>query len=275
MARRIFFLSVLFWALSPALAADEPLFLLNDTCVRCHLTGERSGFENSVTAWREGVHFRADTACADCHGGDRYASLPMLKKGHMGKFGEGEIVPLCGRCHVTESEDFMRKPSGPVDAPRCKATCVTCHEHHRVEKPRAAGLVSEKHCGSCHSFSKAKDLLEAVNLVDKAVMSVEKALAARRDAGLPVESAERELVEIKKDYARIFHSGTARTLPGEIREKALADLGRLAASLKSDSPGRWKVEGFVVTAFFGLVLYAIIRRRKALPDISKLTRRKP
>ncbi|MBI5846133.1 MAG: hypothetical protein HZB23_15860 [Deltaproteobacteria bacterium] len=275
MARRIFFLSMLFWAFSPALAADEPLFLLNDACVRCHLTGERSGFENSVTAWREGVHFRADTACADCHGGDRYANLSMLKKGHLGKFGEGEIVPLCGRCHVSESEDFLRKTTGPVDAPRCRATCVTCHEHHRVEKSRAADLVTEKHCGSCHSFSKAKNVAEAVGLVDKAVAGIEKALAARKDAGLPVESAERELAAIQNGYARVFHSGTAKTLPGEIREKTLADLDRLALSLKAGSPGRWKVEGLVVTAFFGLVLYVIIRRMKALPDISKLTRRKP
>ncbi len=270
------FFVLLLAALAPisAAAEDEPLFLLSDACVRCHLTCERGAYDNTVTAWRDSVHFRPDVTCADCHGGDRYLSLPTFRKGHMGVPGPGAIVPMCGRCHTREADDFLRRIGAPRDRPLCTASCVDCHGSHRVEKAEAAQIVSPARCGTCHSFDKARESASAVARAGALFSAVKKAIAERKRKNLPTESAEIELARIRLEYAAAFHSSLAPYLAGEIDSKTVASLKNLSARLAEESPGRWKWQGLLVLAFLAVVMFVLIRRMKALPEIPPQDRRK-
>ncbi|MBW1989873.1 MAG: hypothetical protein JRI97_10055, partial [Deltaproteobacteria bacterium] len=127
---------------------EEPLFVLQDACVRCHLLGEDGRKDNSVLAWKQSVHFSAQSSCADCHGGDRLLYMDFAK-GHMGLPTRAEALAACAKCHPALADPAATRPVAFGRQDTCTADCITCHGYHAVQKP-GAHLLNAANCDPCH-----------------------------------------------------------------------------------------------------------------------------
>jgi hypothetical protein len=122
---------------------------LPETCGRCHADEavmQGTGHDTSIVArFEQSVHGRAlhgdgargAPSCADCHG-SHGASPP----------GVGEVVEVCGRCHVNEKAYYQQSAHTGVP----EMGCVTCHSAHDVERASPDLYVGDApgHCGQCH-----------------------------------------------------------------------------------------------------------------------------
>ncbi|MBU2490838.1 MAG: cytochrome c family protein [Proteobacteria bacterium] len=248
----------------PASRAADPLFALQDACVRCHLTGERLQAENSVLAWKKSVHFRAESSCSDCHGGDRLLYMDF-KKGHMGLPSRGEALAACGKCHEKEAALAAARPFAFGAALACPADCVTCHGFHEVEKPSLA-LLNPKNCGGCHSMEPVEKILTAARGAGERMDALAGELAARKKEHLPSRQAMKQLDEARDLYASAFHAQAPEHLARVLSSHILPGLSEIARGLERTAPRKWRVQGAMVTGFLVLALVAVVAYRRKLGD---------
>lgn len=131
------------------------------TCGRCHADEalmQASGLSSdTVERYVGSVHGRAlleegvrgAPSCADCHGS--HGAAPP---------GVGEVVEVCGRCHVNERDAYRRSPhftSGDMG-------CATCHGTHAVAAPGPHLYEGDApgHCGQCHREGDEAEAFAAV-----------------------------------------------------------------------------------------------------------------
>ncbi|MEW5734627.1 MAG: hypothetical protein AB1921_07215 [Thermodesulfobacteriota bacterium] len=251
-ARIAAFVPVLLLSLAGAACSADSMFLLGDACVSCHLTCERVTPEISVVAWKKSVHFRPDVTCSACHGGDRYLALPF-KKGHLGLPTEAKAEASCGSCHEKELADFVYiRPRSAKNG--CKAGCVSCHSYHNVQKA-GPELVSTETCGACHSADKARPAIEAAAKLRENRDGLLALLSQRRQAGLPVEYYENELVSLDKKTARAFHASGMTGLATALSQGPEKEIAELSARLAGDSPAGFHAQGVFVVL---LIIFALI-----------------
>ncbi len=265
MRKAVFTILILFVALSPATADD--LYLLQDNCVRCHLTSERNTTENSVISWKQSVHYRPDSVCIDCHEGDKFLYLDF-KKGHMGIPTAFKATAMCGKCHQNEYNAFIYLRSGSASGKiKCAASCVTCHGSHKVKKADGS-LINKQNCGKCHPFEKVKTLDDTIKAAQKAILEIERRILDREKKGFPSETAKSQIETIKKAYASSFHSLTTKQLIRYITDQTMVSLKQVDLKIDGSSTQRWAFEGVVVLVF--LVICVVL----AIYFLMSLTRRR-
>ncbi len=230
---------------------SEKLFVLQDNCVKCHLWSESTLGENSVVQWKNSVHFRPGSACADCHGGDRLFSMEF-KKGHMGVPNPHETVAMCEKCHAQEVRDFVNRPLPQDPEKACTLSCVDCHGHHRVEAAHG-GLVNTSACGQCHTPEKAASLMETIGKTEAVFAATEKRISSHQQAGLPTESLTEELGTIQRRYAQSFHKMRLSTMETFLNiniQEALTDLEQKTNVM---TPKKLQMRAMVVVGFLALL----------------------
>ena len=237
--------------------APQNTFILQDACVRCHLTGENYGRENSVVEWKKSVHFRLDSGCADCHGGSRFVYL-SFKQGHMGLPKESEQTEMCGKCHAEAKDYFTNRPKNEGGKSGCTVTCVGCHGYHNVQQP-GPGLVNEQNCGHCHSFDRAKSLRKTYERAWETFEADEKRIASYDEESFPTQSYKARLEEIRKEIAKAFHSQPVVKIDGALKGSTMKSFADLESEMDKRSPRKWKIEGFIVVLFFIAVVVAAWR----------------
>ena len=119
------------------------------TCGRCHADEavmQGTGHDTDIVErYEQSVHglallgdgVRGAPSCADCHGS--HGAAPP---------GVGEVVEVCGRCHVNEKQYYQQSPhAGAPDM-----GCVTCHSAHAVSKAGPDLYIGDEpgHCDACH-----------------------------------------------------------------------------------------------------------------------------
>ena len=253
--RKIFFIVVLMlW--STSLFAADKLFLLQDACVRCHLLcGERSK-ENSVIAWKKGVHFRPDSGCSDCHGGDRLYYMDF-QPGHMGIPDRSQTVPMCEKCHQPEVRDFVNRRRPGAGIKMCTVSCADCHGYHLVNNADG-GLINDTTCGGCHSPDKAIIIISAMKTAESRMAAIEGKIDHYEKNGFPVTTLKRELEEVRRQYARSFHNQEISRLEGHITEKTMDSLENLEREMKKSNPSKWRIQGVMVLSFLAAVLAVLV-----------------
>lgn len=250
--KRILFISILILFTAQAQAADS-LFLLQDTCVRCHLTSESPGTGNSVISWKKGVHFGPDTSCAECHGGNKFLYM-KFKKDHMGVPKGSEINDMCGKCHVNEIEATKTRVKFKNPTKKaCEATCVTCHSHHEVEKANLS-VINKGNCGKCHVFEKAEPLKQAIIEFQEKVKTLEAIIQKRAESRLPVTSAVREISENRGNLKKAFHAMTSPDLVHYIHGDLIPALSDLESDLSRTGQRNWVFQGIFIILFLILCL---------------------
>lgn len=237
-------------------AQSQNLFLLQDMCVKCHLLGENYGKRNSVLAWKDSAHFRADSGCVECHGGDKYMYIDF-KRGHIGLPSRAEAVAICGKCHAKEKSDFLSKRAAAPTDFACTVTCVDCHGYHYVAKADAE-LFNKANCGGCHAFDRAAPIYKTAAKARGAMFSIETKIETYQNENFPVDSARSRLDEIGVEYVGMIHSEPMNKFERVTKDKTMKSIAELESQMEKSSPGKWKIEGAVVVTFLAIVALILL-----------------
>ena len=236
-------------------AAAPASFLEQDMCVRCHLLGENLGAPTPVLSWKRSVHFRADSGCADCHGGDKYFYAD-LQRGHLGLPDAAAAIAQCVKCHAREKPPAIDPSLGEPGKFKCTVTCIDCHGYHQVEKA-SSDLINEVTCGRCHSFTLVKPHQMALARTEAGIAALAGRIDRIEAQDLPVARLRQELEAVKADYADLFH----QRRPGQFEAAAaalLASLPRVEARIDRASPYKWYLSGTVVVGFLLAIVVLLI-----------------
>lgn len=171
------------------------------TCSKCHgdkeLMSQYKLTTNEVESYDKSVHWKAlkkgnlsAPSCASCHGS--HGAAPP---------GTGEIVNICGKCHLEVRDVFIRSPHF-----RAKLLCINCHSNHGIEQPGVAMFKSKKTggCLSCHknendpAGSYIRSSWEMLTVSELKIAAAEKDIAKAAADGMDVRP-ERALLASAKD----------------------------------------------------------------------------
>jgi len=180
-------------------------------CIGCH-SSMPSAEDNAVVHWRQTIHYEFNVSCHDCHGGDpKDASTAMShEKGFIGRPKPADIPEFCGKCHVGILKNF--KESGHSKALLAAGNgpnCVTCHgSHKKGEYIRKASLdiINERLCIQCHSYERAKEMKQALFLVEQKIQGVDASLEALKKAGVFTVEEDKILFSLHAEYRALSHA---------------------------------------------------------------------
>jgi len=136
-----------------------------DTCGRCH--GDKSVMQGSgisnrpLLSYRESVHAQAiargnmsAAVCTDCHNSHNIEPAANSTS----SIAKANIPSTCGKCHSTESTEFMQSIHGQAVARGVSRSpaCTDCHGIHKILVPVDHGTktpttaVGTESCAKCH-----------------------------------------------------------------------------------------------------------------------------
>ena len=136
-----------------------------ETCGRCH--GDKSVMQGSgissqpLLAYRESVHAKAiargnmsAAVCTDCH--NAHDIEPAANQ--LSTIARVNIPNTCGKCHATESREFMQSIHGQaiVRGVSRAPVCTDCHGIHNIlmpfdgNKQTISPTVGTDSCAKCH-----------------------------------------------------------------------------------------------------------------------------
>ena len=156
--------------LTTMLPASDPKSTTNranisETCGRCH--GDKNVMQGSgisdrpLLAYQESVHAKAiargnlsAAVCTDCHNSH---DIQPAANGQS-SIARVKIPDTCGKCHRTESTEFMQSIHGQaiVRGVSRSPVCTDCHGIHSINKPidqvtaTASTAVATESCARCH-----------------------------------------------------------------------------------------------------------------------------
>ena len=154
--------------LSTMLPASDPKSTVNrrniaETCGRCH--GDKSIMQGSgisnrpFLSYRESVHAKAlsqgnasAAICTDCH--NSHDILPASNS--QSPIAKVNIPKTCGKCHGSETTEFMQSIHGQAVARGVSRSpvCTDCHGIHDIKTPLdgngATVAVGTESCAGCH-----------------------------------------------------------------------------------------------------------------------------
>ncbi len=156
--------------MTTALPAENPRSTVNraliaTTCGKCH--SDKSVMQGTgisdrpILAYRESVHARAiargntqAAVCTDCHSAHNIqpASNPQST------IAKTNIAATCGRCHSTESGQFVESVHGVAVSRGVSRSpsCTDCHGIHDIQKPadpskaNPSAAIATDSCAKCH-----------------------------------------------------------------------------------------------------------------------------
>ncbi len=152
------------------LPASDPKSTINranisETCGRCH--GDKNVMQGSgisdrpLLAYRESVHAKAiargnmsAAVCTDCHNAH---DIEPASNGQS-TIARVNIPKTCGKCHSTESNEFMQSIHGQaiVRGVSRSPVCTDCHGIHNIinafdqKTATASTAVATESCAKCH-----------------------------------------------------------------------------------------------------------------------------
>ena len=152
------------------LPASDPKSTINraniaETCGRCH--GDKNMMQGSgisdrpLLAYRESVHAKAiargnmsAAVCTDCHNAH---DIEPASNGQS-TIARINIPKTCGKCHSTESNEFMQSIHGQaiVRGVSRSPVCTDCHGIHSINNAfdhatsTASTAVATESCAKCH-----------------------------------------------------------------------------------------------------------------------------
>ncbi len=181
-----------------------------NACIDCHASNRmKPAFREIVDEWNKSWHAQNNIGCHDCHGGDpKDPSLAMShqQRGFIGVPPSGMIPDLCGRCHVGIVKNFNESGHGKaLRTSRKGPHCVDCHGSHNIQKANIE-IISEQRCSRCHPYARARDMKQALFLVEKKLTQIEDGITALRRAGIYPEEQEQAFFSTQAQFRTLFHT---------------------------------------------------------------------
>jgi hypothetical protein len=158
------------------------------------------------------MHFQNGVSCHDCHGGDpKDASMAMAhERGFVGAPQYAEVPEFCGKCHIGILKQYVESGHGKALESTGKGpNCVTCHGSHkdgRYIQLANINIINEQLCTKCHSYERAKDMKQALFLVEKKMDKISDNLKTLKKSDAFVDHEEKELFSAHAEFRALFHS---------------------------------------------------------------------
>ena len=178
-------------------------------CIQCHTSESMDpALQQVVQDWRESWHAKNSVSCHDCHGGaPEDASISMShQRGFKGTPEDIEIPEFCGTCHIGIMDNYLKSGHGKTflksaDGP----SCVTCHGSHNIQQA-SMDIINEQLCSQCHTYERAKEMKQALFLVENKLNNINKDLNSLKILGIATESQEKAYFRNHAEFRALFHS---------------------------------------------------------------------
>jgi nitrate/TMAO reductase-like tetraheme cytochrome c subunit len=178
-------------------------------CIQCH-TSDSMGpeMQQFVQEWRESWHAKNNVSCHDCHGGaPEDASMSMShQRGFKGTPQNNEIPEFCGTCHIAIMENYLQSGHGKTFLATGEGpSCLTCHGSHDIQQA-SMDIINEKLCSQCHTYDRAKEMKQALFMVESKLNSINKDLKRLKVLGIETDSQEKAYFRNHAGFRTLFHS---------------------------------------------------------------------
>lgn len=237
-----------------------------NACIDCHSSETmKPAFRDIVDEWNKSWHARHGVSCSDCHGGDpKDPSLSMThQRGFVGVPSARQIPDFCGKCHVGILRNYLESGHGKALRTAGKGPhCGVCHGSHNVQKA-SIEIINEQRCSRCHSYDRAREMKQALFLVEKKVGEIEDGIKALRRAGIYPEEEERTLFSTQAEFRTLFHTvdvNLVKDRTGEFTRK-LGDIEKEIGDTFADLRSRKNFSAFLTALFGGMGIVVLLLSR--------------
>ncbi len=178
-------------------------------CIQCHTSDDMGPEMHEITRqWKDSWHAKNNISCHDCHGGaPEDASMSMMhQRGFKGSPQDSDIPEFCGSCHIAILDNYLKSGHGKTFCDAAEGpSCVTCHGSHNIQQANM-DIINEQLCSQCHTYERAKEMKQALFIVENKLSSVEESLAHLQMLGINVDDQEKSFFRTHLEFRALFHS---------------------------------------------------------------------
>ena len=178
-------------------------------CIQCHTSDDMGPEMHEITRqWKDSWHAKNNISCHDCHGGaPEDASMSMMhQRGFKGSPQNSDIPEFCGTCHIAILDNYLKSGHGKTFCDAAEGpSCVTCHGSHNIQQANM-DIINEQLCSQCHTYERAKEMKQALFIVENKLSSVEESLAHLQMLGINVDDQEKSFFRTHLEFRALFHS---------------------------------------------------------------------
>ena len=178
-------------------------------CIQCHTSDNMGPEMHEITRqWKDSWHAKNNISCHDCHGGaPEDASMSMMhQRGFKGSPQDSDIPEFCGSCHIAILDNYLKSGHGKTFCDAAEGpSCVTCHGSHNIQQANM-DIINEQLCSQCHTYERAKEMKQALFIVENKLSSVEESLARLQMLGINVDDQEKSFFRTHLEFRALFHS---------------------------------------------------------------------
>jgi hypothetical protein len=178
-------------------------------CIQCHTSDNIGPEMHEITRqWKESFHAKHNISCHDCHGGaPEDASMAMMHlRGFKGSPEDKDVPEFCGTCHIAILESYLKSGHGNTFRETGEGpNCVTCHGSHNIQKA-SMDIINDQLCTQCHTYERAKEMKQALFMVESKLSNVEETLDRLKLLGINVDSHEKVFYRNHAGFRALSHS---------------------------------------------------------------------
>ena len=178
-------------------------------CIQCHTSDSMdSKMQQLVQEWRSSWHAKNNVSCHDCHGGaPEDASMSMShQRGFNGAPEDKEIPAFCGTCHIAINDNYLQSGHGKTFLDTGEGpSCLTCHGSHDIQQA-SMDIINEQLCSQCHTYERAKEMKQALFLVESKLNTINTNLKRLKVLGIATDRQEKAYFRNHAAFRTLFHS---------------------------------------------------------------------
>ena len=178
-------------------------------CIQCHTSDSMDPeMQQLVQDWRGSWHAKNNVSCHDCHGGaPEDASMSMShQRGFKGAPQDIDIPEFCGTCHIAIKNNYLQSGHGRTFLATGEGpSCVTCHGSHNIQQA-SMDLINEQLCTQCHTYDRAKEMKQALFMVESKLKNINNDLKRLKVLGIATDKQEKAYFRNHAGFRTLFHS---------------------------------------------------------------------
>ena len=178
-------------------------------CIQCHTSDNMGPEMHEITRqWKESWHAQNNISCHDCHGGaPEDASMSMMhQRGFKGSPKDIDVPDFCGTCHIAILNNYLQSGHGKTFLDTAEGpSCTTCHGSHNIQMA-SMDIINEQLCSQCHTYERAKEMKQALFIVENKLSSIKEDLDRLQLLGINIDEEEKSFFRTHSEFRALFHS---------------------------------------------------------------------
>jgi hypothetical protein len=233
-------------------------------CIQCHTSDDMGPEMHEITRqWKESWHAKNNISCHDCHGGaPEDASMSMMhQRGFIGSPKNIDIPQFCGTCHIAILDNYLKSGHGKTFCDAAEGpSCVTCHGSHNVQQA-SMDIINEQLCSQCHTYDRAKEMKQALFIVESKLNSIDNNLKRLKLLGISTGKQEKSFFRNHAEFRALFHSidvDAVRTKSSDYTQNLEIIESEISGSFKQLSFRRnFSAYLFLIFVVLGIVVFLL------------------